>query len=281
MLVCGLVWAGCGSEPDPSSGTTYTLDKYYAALAEVECMKAFDCCEMTELVDALGFDPPPATVEACTEQLSAYFTAQLDPTKAKVAAGRLIYSPDHAEACVAKAKAASCVDFYVNRTPSKDPDCKGAIDPGVALGGACLDQGDCKDEGALCFPAALDESPWTCNMARGDGEPCLFNECAQGLYCKFPTNLCAAPVPTGAACGYPDDCQSGICDNLVCVDPLPIGASCSNGGRCVPEGYCDTTTSMCTAEKPDGAACDSGMECMTHLCSDKICGFPPPICDGL
>jgi len=68
-----------------------------------------------------------------------------------------------------------------------------------------------------------------------------------------PSCLATGKRPTGAACVYPSQCQSGLCalhrpQCYTCVEVSTVGGPCQ-GGHCPYGSFCHPTTKVCT----DGA----------------------------
>lgn len=118
------------------------------------------------------------------------------------------------------------------------------------VGDACFEDGipvaTCVD-GTLC-----DTSTNACVPAPGDGEPCVGNGCAQGLYCR---------------------------DRTTCVPRAPNGEPCGGGILCLE----NCVDGVCTARPSEGDPCArstnpcaDGLQCVHAVCKPakaQVCGF--------
>lgn len=89
------------------------------------------------------------------------------------------------------------------------------------------------------------------------------NECCNGLICL---DVCKAPE--GAPCRSESDCVANldlVCDNGRCKS---CGEAGSTKTKCC-EGLFHTALGKCA--KPNGAECVAGLECLSGLCSSRVC----------
>jgi hypothetical protein len=87
----------------------------------------------------------------------------------------------------------------------------------------------------------------------GDAGACVLNEECVSQRCSVPT------------CGANMCCQ-GTCIGGTAPVRANLGQACSTAMRC-NEGYCNTTTSVCTAFLADGATCTSAASCQSNSCA--------------
>ena len=87
-------------------------------------------------------------------------------------------------------------------------------EPTLEIGADCELGTDC-EVGTVCSPSNAD----TCQLPKADGEPCVSDECAEGLRCF--EGRCSPRVPLGGACVTTLDCASDECMQGVCVPKLP------------------------------------------------------------
>ncbi len=155
----------------------------------------------------------------------------------------------------------------------------------VGDGEACAEHRQCTSEfcdpsagqcaatiaaGSACDPALPAEQ---CTDGFCDGVDCVaFGEVGDvcpDVQCNYIDNeqcwdgTCQAfPLPDGATCSSPFDCQSGSC-STVCQPPPAIGDACSLGG-CGNDTFCELTDGAdgtCQARRQRGAICNSHYEC--------------------
>ncbi len=271
-LTLGLFWAGCGDDPPPPAEQDPLAD-LPAIYTRITCGRIFSCCEVEERDDVILFDPAPTSIAECEAQYEIFFKNVIGDFLKGVDEGRLKYDAARADACFAKAEAASCADYFGSDFLDEDPDCEAAFQGTVALGGDCIDDDECKDPGASCVSSGS-ENVGTCTAPPGEGQPCDNGLCASGLTCRFGANgnmlQCLAPTADGGACSLDLDCQSGYCDFQagVCATPAPAGSACVVNAGCA-SGYCDTGAGACAAKKADGADCVTGAECASSFCDDS------------
>jgi hypothetical protein len=86
----------------------------------------------------------------------------------------------------------------------------------------------------------------------GDAGACAFNEECISKDCNLPS--CA-----------PNTCCMGTCVGGMAPARAALGQSCSTAITC-NAGYCNATTSVCTAFLADGAPCTSAASCDSNVC---------------
>lgn len=155
------------------------------------------------------------------------------------------------------------------------------------VGGACANGGQCHSnfcDGSRCSETCSD--PADCAAAGG---MCTWFEYASDSFAE----VCHAPIgagATGASCGAPGDCQSGICVDSICATPCSTTAQCGNGSTCT---YLDASVCILRSpilgiclrydayivracvpqthgQTPVGGACTSAAVCRSGLCHTGI-----------
>ena len=143
------------------------------------------------------------------------------------------------------------------------------------------------DGGEQCQSGVCDQFDGICcNRVCNQGEVCFAGEgvCRPDTYTPSPGTPTVTPTPThkldqidGQDCSFDDECQSGICDDLVCCkDECDDQHHCEAGtGDCVP-GALPTTpsptaipTPIATAPPEDpclNVSCPGGQSCLGGLC---------------
>lgn len=157
-------------------------------------------------------------------------SVEISRNVAAVAAGRLAYVRDQADACIAWIEAATCPALDAKARWGEA--CYAMLVPQVANGGACAES----------------------------------LECAAG-YCRFTTNpclgTCTAFVARGGRCNGDESCGPGNACVLAGVaracsprpEPGTTGAGCVQDAECAVGLFCAGT---CTPRLSEGASCATG-----------------------
>jgi hypothetical protein len=227
IIVLGLVF-GCGG--GGSGGVP--LDNLGIALGEASCEKTFECCNATEIMeefDGVEVNGQPITTEAqCEAFVGGLATGFLVPgLKASVEAGRAEYDGDAAAACMAVLREASCSTFSMeDAIVLEGTGCEQFIIPKVAQGGACTQDYECTTDncvGATTEPGGA-STDGACQPKNTAGQTCMFDSCADGLFCGFDPNTsmstCQALKADGMTCSGDDECTSDNCEGT-CMTPPP------------------------------------------------------------
>jgi hypothetical protein len=96
----------------------------------------------------------------------------------------------------------------------------------------------------------------------GDAGACALNEECISRTCTIPS------------CGA-NTCCMGTCVGGTAPVRANLGQACSTTMRC-NEGYCDTTTNVCTAYLADGAPCTTSQACNSNVCMTTCQALVPP-----
>jgi len=216
---------------------------------------------------------------------AAELTAQFSCSSlaAAVAAGRVVYDPMEASACLAGYPILSCTDLLVG-----PPVCAAPLGGTVANGGTCLADGDCKGA-SYCSGVGNGNASCQgkCAPFIAAGQSCLSTEeCATGYTCGgIPGSLtCISdrhPLANiGASCGavaptMPSiECAPGLSCHLatfVCATTVEEGGVCTAGeGLCETFTYCDSSSHTCKSDPGEGGVCGSApsgelMRCLPGL----------------
>jgi hypothetical protein len=229
------------------------------------------------------------------------------------AAGRLVYDPGRAPACVHDWQTAGCDQVLTTDLPG----CDDVFDGLVPKGGACFDSDECQGN-AACVETGLPNCGGVCRALVGVGGACTedtggcfgLETCVQGA----TGPVCAAPGKLGEPCGGGVGCWSGLscgtdasgqstcaatrhlgesCDPLgapcdgfelcaagVCVARPTVGQPCDGGTTECLWSWCDAApgaTGTCRALLDDGVACAVNDQCAgSLLCVNGACA--PPTC---
>lgn len=245
-------FGGGGSSTDALTG--------YRAVAASYCAWYARCGNLSQ-----------AQVADCT----AYFLISFVGSAASEAQ-LLNYSLPGADACARAFDTLAC-------TGSTPTECSAVSYGGVgvvATGGACIASSEeCASTNDGCLGTTC---PRTCQTTAqgGNGQPCRRAmgsvACDSGLFCNDLT-VCEAKRLAGAACApYGNaQCQSGLCENQLCVALPTAGAACrSTYPRCSPGTWC--SSNVCLASKTAGLACAGySDECLAPLqCISGSCATP-------
>jgi hypothetical protein len=155
---------------------------------------------------------------------------------AGVASTNVTLDQTAAASCIAAFSTLSCGDNDASVLAALNATCTGALEPGLAAGGAgCLTSFDCPG-GTYCGPIT-GNSPSNGDPTLGPTPSCIplgtqgsacedevySSDCAYqgdatGLYCSS-NNQCAAALPTNDSCD--DTAQNEECTSGLCVDLMP------------------------------------------------------------
>jgi hypothetical protein len=256
-----LILASCSS-----STTLSTYAAFVAANNDTFCQHQIDCGFFDASYKSIcKADPPGVALFDRTPQQIGY-----DPV-----AGRACH-----EALAAAIAGAGC--FGGGELPgiwsaALSDACTGAVHGRVALGGACLVDGECAGP-AICQYSGMSCSG-TCVARAAVGASCdTDSNCSADAYCGGvvvgTAPVCIARGGAGATCLVTDQCQQG----LVCGrSPQP-----SSGNRCNPLGAAGAgSPCLFPSECASGLFCDGSLpdptcsprQTMGQRCSDSFaCG---------
>jgi hypothetical protein len=224
--------SGGGGSGGSGGNVANGLAQLWAENAKATCKQLFSCCNDQELTDKLSkLTPVPTTQAECASALAVKLGDNDWRRVRAVDEGRLAFHADRGALCMQKTAAASCADYFINNTLSKDPDCEATLEGLVAPGGDCSATEECAGSGVLCDGA--DNAAGVlgkCVVLPGEGKPCLplacsdCYGCAAGLHCTLDTTVCQKRLADGAACQASDECQSGSCDMMSskCATKPPV-----------------------------------------------------------
>jgi hypothetical protein len=233
LSVFALVLVGCHS-----SGASVSPDGD-AVTAEAYC-EGYEAVIVDALVRCYGFSRAAAL--AGVPGVCASFTAA-------VAAGKILFEPTRAAACLAALPAyETCPGEPASPLPSA---CAKVTTSNVPVGAAC-------DDFYGGFPPA--------------------QECQGNAFCYYAVGSCEAKctayLPVGAACdplSSEQRCLSlASCDvdAKVCVKLATnpkLDQPCDPTGACGDGLHCDAASKRCRGSKPAGASCGSDLDCNGFL----------------
>lgn len=221
-----------------------------------------------------------------------------------VAAGRLVYDPEAAGACLDALR-----DAYCLAEPFSDPVCERMFAGAVEEGGVCTSAFECAS-GAPCEVSSCTVQccTGTCGPAPAPppdpppraevGQDCeVHDDCVEAAYCGFDRTCAPMPEAEGEACVFgcargdlycdtdalecrryggpgepcddtrPCDPAWAICDGTCRVRPGP-GEPCEpQVADCVAAAWCDAGT--CRTRGLPGATCDHPDQC-TVTCDTSL-----------
>jgi hypothetical protein len=116
------------------------------------------------------------------------------------------------------------------------------------------------------------------------GSSCAsWGDCATGLTCALQgptTGVCGTRVGVGEDCMRAGcDGAEGYCDSTtwLCTRWVPLGADCTNA-ECVRYGACDSGTLKCVPKSGPGGPCSENKDCVGGALTcgtDGACALPP------
>lgn len=224
---------------------------------------------------------------------------------AAIAAGKVRYDSDAAEACIAAFDALDC-DF-ADQGPDALAPCDEVFTGTLRNGSPCAFDTECTS-GQCYAPDCTDTCcTGTCDDPRvypGLGEPCT-TICDGDLFCNYD-QICQAPLSEGEPCNSFTVCaQPLVCDSycqmppargepcngycategdvcgpdLLCVPARVAGDDCATLSECSYFYYCNFDTRSCEpVPQPVGAengtSCSFASDCRSRYC-DGVCADAP------
>jgi hypothetical protein len=262
-VVLGLLLAGCGGSSNKSDGGL--SNKKDGGLSGSGCAayaSAF-CAEFQACLPGLF----PVFSFADSSDCQAFYLQSCNDALAAPHSG---WTASVAEQCGSAYSGMNCTTFLGQGEIPAACLVHGGT---VANGGACSSPWQCAS-GRCSLPALIGQCG-TCVPTIALGQPCANDTlvgapCADNLVCAVtpasPTaTVCALPVSMGGACADSAVCpEDGYCDSTthVCTKLPGVGASCAGKATyfCDPTqtgSLCDATTSTClpVTVSPIGGAC--------------------------
>lgn len=265
VLVLGLV-AGC--DDDDSGSGSIAIDDITTAMRDKSCGVYVEC----GLIEDLAL---------CR---SLFTDTLVDPDLvAAVNAGKIIYRPDQAAACI-DGLAGSC--DATNAPGERTPDaCSRMLEGTVAEGGACALDEECISQDCNIQDCAPDTccqgtcEPGEVALPPHLGESCTIPGSCVDSYCDLSTGICTALLADGAACESASQCASASCLGTLCRPRVDTGEPCGPLAECALIGdTCSEQTMTCTPVGLVGDACTTYADCSPFYACDSAtdkCVRPP------
>jgi len=297
LALAVLLASGCSDD-----GGSIDIDDLHGALVDRYCTIYVDCGIMKDFA-----------------QCHAYFDKLFDEDAdivAAVKAGKVIYHPDKAAACLdlvggscdrdevlgSRTNGQVCDDVYEGTVHadgacaldeeciSQDcniPNCTDACCQGTcvgdtkppprgAVGATCTSDSDCQN--SFCDPSAL-----KCTAFLADGASCTSSSQCQSDSCAGTPGACQTLVAEGATCTGTPQCRN-IADSCnsqhVCDPGGEIGSACTTSADCKPLDHCDTTSHLCAKRPVLGDACTGTYDCIDNSWCDSTNTCVAPLADG-
>ncbi len=210
-----------------SGGGASKTDRFVAAMHQFQC-------EYLTCVDGFSAAADCLVSDASDEALSK-----------SLAAGRQKLDAAKAEACIAtttELDGRACwgaSDVGRTKMAVAVAACLGALNPAVAVGGACFDGAECA--GGYCDLTAC---PGTCRELKQSGGKCANGmECTSGTECLgYDAPRCTVVGAKGASCDDDSPCATGLeCFQARCAEPYVAepGGNCVRDANCGPGALCE------------------------------------------
>ena len=156
------------------------------AFANLFCDKFYACCTAAE---RMGNPFVGTDAASCKPALAGLFNLVIPDLQQSIAAGRTAYHGDKLAACIAKLQPLGCLEARMNGLEkSVVPECDQFLEPKVAVGGACTDDGECIN--GYCAG--------TCTALKPDGQTCDDDLQCTSEVCDLVTSKCV-PRPPGSS----------------------------------------------------------------------------------
>ena len=191
LLIGITLLVGCG-------GSSVGIEDFPQRYAQALCMKNFECCDASELVDK--------TMSTCVTDNQFFISALVSEINSSQAKGRASYDAKQSGTCIDSLKAMTC-DQFKQGIGGNMAACMGFIMPKVAQGGACTQDFECTTdtcEGATTEPP-VDGMCVAAPVTAAVGQSCAVNECADGAYCDS-TSTCQPVKGAGQTCTSDEEC---------------------------------------------------------------------------
>jgi hypothetical protein len=318
-----LLMAGCGSDaassPDGSSldghlegdgpaGDGMMTDggltpaQAFLATFEAQCEGFVACLAMPDVATCLAGEDVSGPARLVSDS---------------VRLGKIRFDPNQAAICHATQLTVFAECSTLPYDPRIEADCRGVFTGLVAIGGACVWNGECAP-GSACDRSACADTDLccagTCVALPGLGDPCTGDDCPAGSSCDI-NSICSPLTANGQSCDLSGDCASAFCrvtdstcaplpgegsscgasvegntpcarsddlcdTNLICSKRLTVGMPCDpSNDACVGYAACDST-SHCAARLGLGAPCALDSDCLSANCQAYLCAQQPttPVC---
>ncbi len=189
-------------------------------------------------------------------------------------AGKVVYDPAKAGACMTGLASVTCVDLFSGSGNVFGGACDETFSGSVAGGGSCFESEECQVPGAGCQQTGscnLQCCLGTCINPLPVGSDCTTGSCEDGAYCVRDSanmiNTCE-PGDLNAPCENSWNCDDGLwCDGVsgslgICRNDLPGGAPCMNdeqcpgAEKCVGDDLVPAIVGTCKTVLAAGDACD-------------------------
>lgn len=190
--------------------------------------------------------------------------------------------------CTGRSTASDCRQGLICVGGTCEQPCSGPTTGPLGEGETCREgtrvTGVCEEE-LICHPERGE-----CVARPGEGEACVSNQCAEGLWCDTSSGqrTCRPTQPAGTDCTTPLECMSRACEEGTCAATPEEGEPCATGtGRSCAGGLA-CVDATCVQPPGEGEAClDSAStpttQCAGELvCSGRLCSTHPdaPGCDS-
>lgn len=202
-----------------------------------------------------------------------------------VSAGRVRFDPERATACLDLLRGGSgCVYLGTDTAHTLTP-CVEALLPASEIGEPCDPRAPSCTRGLRCHDSR-------CEPGLGEGEPCTFFDCGEGLFCDEQCTpiecLVAEDCGEGRDCDFYYRCQDEYaqigerCGNLrECAEGLACNGLCNVAGdlgeRCPCREGLACRDSVCGPLGEAGERCTHSLDCAPSApyCADESCSADP------
>jgi len=171
-------------------------------------------------------------------------------------------------------------------------DCIGALDVAPCVELECVDGlcavGEDSEDGSMCFLSEWEDAACiiggSCESGAceplvpncDDGDPCTIDSCDPmegGCVSVEDEEACGNERgrPNGTPCGPDVECESGVCEDGVCLSSCLDGSTCPEGTYCDIDGYCMSLYPM-------GSPCDEDAQCASGACEGALFNSKTCVC---
>ncbi len=250
--------------PRDTPASSLTVEKICQKLATARCQPLFKCCQ--------GVTLPFADLADCKSKLIPQCIAGASKEKLALAAGHVVVSENHMNACLAAFNKAGQQCKNENAEALQQT-CVSTYQDKAGLGQNCASKISnivCADGKGSCRFFAGSKK---CLAWAKEGEECTVSVCQTGLKCMIDAPKgetkpsCRKPGEKDAYCNKDSHCQPALrCSNKQkCETALVEGDRCQRAGQCATAFACDLDKQKCVKRVAQGQPCMAHPQCQQGL----------------
>jgi hypothetical protein len=264
------------ADASPDGTRELTLDMLAAAQLEAFCGYVVRCGSFED-------------VATCKSVLGANLSSSLGNIEAAVNAGKVLYHPDRALACIARYDTLACDRGQLFGVSSMGLDCALTFTGSSVDGQECAIAEECTSQECSIPSCSMACCPGTCVGSAAPAmkqvlEACTARDVCANSYCAA-SGVCEPLLGQGATCQLSSQCTAGYACKLTgtsqtCQQYAPTNGPCGSTSECGVLGdVC--SNGMCTTGGLVGFACAATDGCQfQHQCASSVCALPPVLTES-